>query len=145
MPQYTTVTGSLEKYEKGTLSIIDDDPRYYCHSNVFEVAARAKPYEKVAVGKNLEYVVEAIRAEGDSGWCAAAHDEFVVVMDGEVTVTFMQIDPAQIAAGKDGTQALKGDPMGKRIGTIRLRRGHQALLPKGTGYRFSAKSASVMI
>ncbi len=43
-------------------------PGNYVFSNVFEVASKAKPYEKVAVGKNIEYVIEAIRAEGTSGW-----------------------------------------------------------------------------
>jgi hypothetical protein len=36
----------------------------------------------VAVGKKIEYVIEAIRAEGTSGWRAAAQDEFALVMDG---------------------------------------------------------------
>ena len=70
--QYSTVFGSLEHYEKGGVEVIDDDPRNYVFSNMFEVASKAKPYEKVAVGKNIEYVIEAIRAEGTSGWRAAA-------------------------------------------------------------------------
>ena len=64
------------------VEIINDDPRHYAFSNIFEVASNAKPYEKIAVGKNMEYVVEAIRAEGTSAWRTAAHDEFVLVMDG---------------------------------------------------------------
>lgn len=145
MTQPTTVMGSLKKFEKGSLSIIDDNPKYYCHSNVFEVASTAKPYDKIAVAKNFEYVVEAIRAEGESSWFAAAHDEFVVVLDGEVTVSYAQLGPSQIADSKDGTQRLKEDPRGKKVGTVYLKRGHQALLPKGMAYRFSAKSPSVMI
>ena len=66
--QYTTQFGSLDSYRKGTIEIIDDDPKHYAFSNVFEVATMSEPYEKVAVGKNQEYVVEAIRAEGTSGW-----------------------------------------------------------------------------
>ena len=38
--------------------VIDDDPKAYVFSNVFEVANISQPYEKVAVGKNLEYVLE---------------------------------------------------------------------------------------
>ena len=76
MTQHRTRFGSLQHYEKGGVEVIKDDPRNYVFSNVFEVASKAKPYEKVAVGKNIEYVIEAIRAEGTSGWRVAAQDEF---------------------------------------------------------------------
>ncbi len=145
MNRYATVVGSLEKYEKGKLSIIDDSARSYCHSNVFEVARRSKPYEKVAVAKNLEYVIEAVRAEGASGWYAANHDEFVVVLDGEVVVSYRELGAATLTGGKDGTQRLSRDPDGKKIGRIHLKRGHQALLPKETAYQFSAGQPSVLI
>jgi len=91
MSSYQTTFGSLDKYEKGALTIINDDPKNYCFSNIFDVASKSKPYEKIAVGKNLEYVIEAVRAEGTSDWFAASHDEFVLVMDGEVTVTLMEL------------------------------------------------------
>ena len=48
---FTTVFGSLSKYEKGTMEIINDNPKYYVFSNVFEVASKSKPYEKIAVAK----------------------------------------------------------------------------------------------
>ena len=76
MSEYKTVFGSLDQYEKGRLEIIDDDPRHYAFSNVFEVASQAQPYEKIAVAKNLEYVVEVLRTEGRSDWFTCAHDEF---------------------------------------------------------------------
>jgi hypothetical protein len=147
MTAYHTVFGSLDKYEKGTIEIINDNPKYYVFSNVFDVASKARPYEKIAVGKNLEYVIEAIRAEGTSPWMACAHDEFCVVMDGEVTVEYVKLDaPETVApAGKDGTVLVKGEPKGRRMGTIRLKRGHQALLPKGAAYRFVAQRPGVMI
>ncbi len=145
MSQYTTAFGSLSSFEKGTLSIINDNPKYYCYSNVFEVASKAKPWEKVAVAKNLEYVIEAIRAEGTSDWYAATHDEFVVSLDGEVTVSFIELADAGALAAKDGTQRLSGTPAGKKMGRIHLKKGHQALLPKGAAYQFSAARASVMI
>jgi len=146
MSHYTTVFGSLKKFEKGTLSIIDDDPKHYCYSNVFEVASKSKPWEKVAVAKNLEYVIETIRAEGTSAWFAASHDEFVVVLDGEVTVSLVELaDAAAIPAGKEGTVELPGTPMGRKMGRIHLKRGHQALLPKGAAYQFTAANPSVMI
>jgi len=84
MATYTTRFGSLDSYDKGGVELINDNPRNYVFSNMFEVAAKAKPYEKVAVGKNIEYVIEAIRVEGTSGWRAPGQDEFALVMDGEV-------------------------------------------------------------
>src|SRR2546423_755687 len=68
MVTYVTRFGSLDQYEKGGVEVIDDDPRHYAFSNIFEVASMSKPYEKVTVGKNLEYVLEAIRADGPSEW-----------------------------------------------------------------------------
>jgi hypothetical protein len=150
MTTYRTVFGSLETYEKGTVEIINDDPKHYVYSNVFEVVARAAPYEKTAVAKNLEYVIEAIRAEGRSRWMTCAHDEFVVVLDGEVEVELVKLAASGAPAAGDsgtrsGTVALAGEPTGKRMGTIRLGRGHQALLPQGAAYRFSAARPSAMI
>src|SRR5208337_4132982 len=102
--QYNTVFGSLADYQKGDLEIINDNAKYYTFSNVFEVASKSKPYEKVAVAKNLEYVIEAVRAEGSSSWYAAAHDEFVVVMDGDIEVELVQIANPEsvIASDKKG-------------------------------------------
>jgi hypothetical protein len=147
MAAYHTAFGSLSNYEKGTIEIINDNPKYYVFSNVFEVASKARPYEKTAVARNLEYVIEAIRAEGTSSWMTCAHDEFCVVMDGEVTVEYVKLDNPDAAApaGKDGTVLVKGEPKGRKMGTIKLKRGHQALLPKGAAYRFVAGRPSVLI
>src|SRR6185436_10172895 len=49
MTTYHTVFGSLGKYEKGTMEIINDNPKHYVFSNVFDVASKSKPYEKVAL------------------------------------------------------------------------------------------------
>jgi hypothetical protein len=145
MERYTTVTGSLQKFHRGRLTIVDGDPRHYCFSNVFEVASKSRPWEKVAVGKNLEYVIEAIRAEGTSGWQACNHDEFVLVMDGEVTVSFAEPGSVRIDPARDGSQRLSDPPSGRKMGRIHLRKGHQALLPKGAAYQFSAARSAVMI
>ena len=147
MSEFVTRFGSLDSYEKGHIEIINDKPKHYCFSNVFDVASGAKPYEKIAVAKNFEYVIEAIRAEGKSNWMAAAHDEFCVVMDGDVTIEFVKLDhPESVAASdKEGTVSVSGEPQGKRMGTIRLKRGHQALLPKGAAYRVDSARPSVMI
>lgn len=147
MTTFVTRFGALNNYEKGHIEIINDKPKHYVFSNIFEVASQSKPYEKVAVAKNLEYVIEAVRAEGTSGWMACGHDEFCVVMDGEVTVELVKLDDPEAVApsNRDGTVAVAGEPQGKRMGRIRLGRGHQALLPKGAAYRFSAGQPSVMI
>ena len=65
MATYTTRFGSLDDYDKGGVELINDNPQNYVFSNMFEVAAGARPWEKVAVAKNMEYVLEVIRGGGD--------------------------------------------------------------------------------
>jgi hypothetical protein len=145
MSQYTTVFGSLDQFVKGGVHVIDDDPKYYAFSNVFEVANRAAPYEKVAVGQNMEYVLEAIRAEGTSAWRATPHDEFALVMDGEVTVELLDPSAPQVDAAAQGSVGLAGEPDGTPMGRIVATRGHMALLPAGKCYRFHAANPSVIL
>jgi hypothetical protein len=141
-----TVFGSLNQFDKGGIHIIRDDPRNYAFSNVFEVATRSRPWEKVAVARNMEYVLEVVRAEGTSPWYAAAHDEFALVMDGSVEVRLRKLDAAaRVPDGTGGTTQLAGEPAGARMGTIRARRGHQALLPVGAAYQFSAPEPAVLL
>lgn len=138
--EFVTVFGSLTNHVGGDIEIIDDDPRNYAFSNVFDVAARSAPYEKVVVAKNREYVIETLRAEGTSYWFAAAHDEFAIVMDGCVEIELVKLDfPATVVppAGQ-GSVRLPGAPIGRNMGFMRLRRGHQALLPQRSAYRFRA-------
>lgn len=146
MTQQATRFGSLDRYEKGGVEVINDDARNYVFSNMFEVASRAKPYEKVAVGKNVEYVIEALRAEGTSGWRTAAHDEFALVMDGEIEIRLLKLDdPGAVPAGTQGSVALAGTPKGKRMGVVRARRGHMTLLPVGAAYQFNAVRPGVIL
>jgi hypothetical protein len=146
MTQLVTRFGSLERWEKGGVEVINDDPRNYVFSNVFEVASRSKPYEKVAVGKNIEYVIEAIRAEGVSAWRAPAQDEFALVMDGEVEIHLLKLaDPAVVPAGTRGSVELVGTPAGKKMGRVRARRGHMTLLPVGAAYQFRAARPGVIL
>jgi len=91
MSDYLTRFASMDHFEKGGVSIIDDDPRNYVFSNVYEVTGNAEPFEKVAVAKNLEYVLEAIRVEGTSPWRTSAHDEFALVMSGVVRFEFVDL------------------------------------------------------
>jgi hypothetical protein len=143
--QYTTVFGSLDAYRKGGIELIDDDPKHYAFSNMFEVASSAAPYEKVAVGKNQQYAIEVIRAEGTSGWRTCDHDETVLCMDGDVTVRLVKLTTPLAPAGKAGSIAVDGEPDGPEMGTVRLRRGHMALLPRHAAYRFEAATTSVLL
>ncbi len=145
--QQPTVFGSLDHYERGTAELISGDIKHYAFSNVFDVAAHAKPYEKVVVGKNLEYVLEAIRSEGTSPWYAAAHDEFVLCLDGVLEIQFVKLDEPESVAplSKEGTVLVAGEPAGKKMGVVRLRRGHQAILPRGAAYRFAAARPGVLL
>ena len=128
---YTTRFGSLDDYEKGGIELIDDDPKHYAFSNMFEVASASKPYEKVAVGKNMQYVLEVLRAEGTSRVAhRVAHDEFALVMDGEVEIDLVKLDQPVAPAGKRGSVARRGRAgRARRWAASSPRRGHMALLP----------------
>lgn len=144
MTDVKTVFGSLGNYQKGGVEIINDDPKNYVFSNVFEVAEKSKPYERVAVGKNFEYVIEAVRAEGTSPWYSCAHDEFALVMDGKVEIRLMKPAKPLVAADKNGAIRLADEPEGRKMGRIVAGRGHMALLPKGSAYQFHADRPSVV-
>ena len=145
MSEYTTVFGSLDNYEKGRVVIVDDDPKAYVFSNVFEVANASKPYEKVAVGKNLEYVLEVIRCEGTSEWRATPHDEFALVMDGTVVIELLDPDQQQVDPASNGSIGLDGQPAGKPMGKVTAWRGHQTMLPAGRCYRFHCDGVGVIL
>lgn len=145
--EFTTEFGSLGRHLKGTIEIINDDPKNYAFSNVFEVAARSAPYEKIVVAKHLRYVIETLRAEGESDWFAAAHDEFALVMDGVVEIELVKLDDAASGAPaeSEGSHRLTRPPLGRKMGRMRLLRGHQALLPAGAAYRFRATIEGVIV
>lgn len=138
--EFATAFGSLGSYVKGDIEIINDDVKSYAFSNVFEVAATSAPYEKVVVAKNRQYVIETLRAEGASDWFSAAHDEFAIVMDGRVEIELVKLDfPATVVPpGVEGSVRLASAPIGRNMGFMRLKRGHQALLPPRAAYRFRA-------
>lgn len=145
--KYETRFGSLKDYDKGGVILIDDNPKNYVFSNVFEVANNSAPYERVAVAKNFEYVIEVARAEGTSGWFTCAHDEFVLCMDGEVEVHLVKLDDptSHAPADSQGARAIAGDPDGRKMGRLVLRRGHQGLLPRGAAYRFHSDQPACLM
>lgn len=145
MKQYHTRLGSLLDYDKGGVEIIDDDPKHYAFSNVFEVASNAKPWEKIVVAQNQQYVLEVVRAEGTSEWRSAAHDEFALVMDGRVEVRLIKLDEPVVPADTEGSVRIDGEPRGRRMGRIVASRGHQALLPANSAYQFHADEPGVIL
>ena len=144
---YKTRFGSLKHFEKGHVEPIDDDVRHYAFSNCFEIASISKPYEKVVFGQNQIYVLETIRAEGTSPWFTCAHDEFALSMDGEVEIHLVKLDAEQTVPDENhnGAVLVKGEPRGQKMGWMKIKRGHQALLPKNTAYQFRAAKAAVLV
>lgn len=143
---FKTRFGSMADHQKGGVEVINDDPKSYVFSNVFDVASRSKPWERVAVAKNFEYVIEAAHAAGESPYWTARHDEFVVCMDGEVEVELQKLaEPARVIEGRDGAHRLDALPPSKKMGRIVLGRGHMALLPKQSAYRFRAGAPAALM
>lgn len=141
-----TVFGSLDRYEKGRVEVINDNAKNYAFSNVFEICNKSRPYEKVVMGINQIYVLEAIRAEGTSPWYSCAHDEFVLSMDGEVEVHLVKLDkPAVTDAEKNGAILINGEPVGRKMGWMKLRRGHQGMLPANCAYQFRATKPAALV
>ena len=144
---YHTQFGSLKSYAKGRVEPIDDDVKHYAFSNCFEIASKSKPYEKVVFGQNQIYVLETLRAEGDSPWYTCAHDEFALSMDGDVEIHLIQLDASQTVKdeNKNGAVLVQGQPHGAKMGWMKIKRGHQALLPKNTAYQFKSAQPAVLI
>ncbi len=141
-----TVFGSLNLFEKGRVEVINDNAKNYAFSNVFEICSKSKPYEKVVMAINHIYVLEAIRAEGSSPWFSCAHDEFVLSMDGEVEVHLVKPDrPAVADPEKNGAIKLSGEPAGKKMGWMKLKRGHQGMLPANSAYQFRASKPAALV
>jgi len=141
---YVTQMASLDSYEKGRVEVIDDDPRNYAFSNIFEVASGARPFEQIAVAKNFEYVLEVVRVEGTSGWRAAAHDQSALVLDGQVEFTLRTLrDGHRLPAS--GSAGLPEDDAQTPVGRVLARRGHLTLLPVGRAYRFASQAPAVLL
>ena len=145
MTDYKTEFGSLANYNKGGVQLINDDPKNYVFSNVFEVASNAAPFERIAVAKNFEYIVEVMRVEGTSPWFAAPHDEFALCMDGDVEVHLVKLADGAPNGGGAGAVLIDGDPEGQNMGRIKTGRGHMAMLLVGAAYRFHRDMPSVVM
>ena len=144
---YQTQFGSLKSFEKGRVEPIDDDVKNYAFSNCFEIASLSKPYEKVVFGQNQIYVLETLRTEGESPWYTCAHDEFALCMDAEVEIHLIKLDASQTVADetKNGAVLVSGEPKGAKMGWMKLKRGHQGMLPKNTAYQFRSAQPGVIV
>ena len=69
-------------------------------------------------GQNQIYVLETIRAEGESPWYTCAHDEFALVMDGEVEIHLVKLEGEQVVPDTEhnGAVLVKGEPQGPEDG-----------------------------
>jgi hypothetical protein len=141
---YETRLASLAHYVKGGVEIIDDDPKNYAFSNIFEVASLAEPFEQIAVAKNFEYVLEAVRVEGNSGWRAAPHDQSALVLDGAVEFTFRTLRDGHPLPGS-GSRGVPEEATDTPMGRITARRGHLTLLPEGRAYRLTSQAPAVLL
>ena len=98
------------------------------------------------MGKNVKYVIEAVRGEGTSPWYTASHDEVVLVMEGEAEISFLKLaDPTLAPPGKEGSIRLTGQPEGKKMGVVRARRGHLTLLAPGAAYQIRAERPAALL
>ena len=68
-----------------------------------------------------------------------------LVMDGEIEVHLLQPDTPLVPEGKEGSVRLDKEPTGKKMGWVKARRGHMALLPKGAAYQFRSVKPGVML
>ncbi len=89
----------------------------------------------------------SVKAEGESGWYSTAHDEFVISMDGKVRVDYIKLpDPdALVDPESEGAVSLQGQPDGVNMGYVILGRGHMAMLPVGSAYKFSAAETCTLL
>jgi len=135
------LSATMARHEKGGVDIVDprENVKRYVYSNVYEIGTRAKPYEKLAVAKNGPYVVECIVAEGVMPqWRLQPHDEFLVCLEGEVRVEFIEPRVELPAGGHT-------EVPGETVGYIIVREGNLCLLPKGIAYQFSASRRSLLL
>jgi hypothetical protein len=61
------------------------------------------------------------------------------------TIELVKLDTPAVPADKEGSVRIDGEPVGKKMGRIVLRKGHQALLPANAAYRMSATAPSVIL
>ena len=145
---YQTQFGSLDRLRQGRRA---DDLRRRQELRVLQLLsrsrARASRTRRSCFGQNQIYVLECLRADGASPWYTCAHDEFALVMDGEVEIHLVKLQGEQIVpdAEHNGAVLVKGEPKGAKMGWMKLTRGHQGMLPKNTAYQFKSAKPGVVV
>ena len=67
-------------------------------------------------------------------------------MDGEVEIHLVKLDkPAVADPEKDGAIKLSGEPAGKKMGWMKLKRGQQGMLPANSAYQFRSATPGVIV
>jgi hypothetical protein len=68
-------------------------------------------------------------------------------MDGDVEIHLVKLEAEQTVpdAEHNGAVLVKGEPRGKKMGWMKIKRGHQAMLPKNTAYQFRAAKPAVLV
>ena len=68
-------------------------------------------------------------------------------MDGEVEIHLVKLEGEQVIPDTEhnGAVLVKGEPRGRPMGWMKIKRGHQAMLPKNTAYQFRAAKAAVLV
>jgi hypothetical protein len=66
-------------------------------------------------------------------------------MDGTIVVELVKLDTPVRPEGAEGSVVIEGDPDGARMGRITASRGHMAMLPAHSAYRFSAEQPGVIL
>ena len=96
MSEFQTVFGSLNDYTKGELKIINDDPKHYVFSNIFDVATKSKPYEKVVGGRSTSSTSSKPSApKACPTGLQRRTTKFAIIMDGEVRIDLVKLDNAE--------------------------------------------------
>ena len=121
-----------------TTALATLDVQDYAGSNLFDVAAWARPWERIPVGRTRTHVLEVVRAQGISPWFANARDESVLVLDGDIVIQYKRPNVPAVPPGQPAAVRLKQEPTGTSMGWIRATRGHLARLPIGVAYEFRA-------
>jgi hypothetical protein len=121
-----------------TTALATLDVQDYASLNLFDVAAWARPWERIPIGRTRTHVLEVARAQGISPWFANARDESVLVLDGDIVIQYKRPHIPAVAPGQPFAVRLEKEPTGTRMGWIRATRGHLARLPIGVAYEFRA-------
>jgi hypothetical protein len=67
-------------------------------------------------------------------------------MDGDVEVHLVKLDVPQITdQDKNGAVLVADEPTGKKMGWMKLRRGHQGMLPAHCAYQFRAAQPAALV